>query len=475
MAKPKDGVVDRLRRNLAQMLDPEVATAKQQRAAPAPRAPAPRAPSPSPAAAGTERDFGEKIKILLAQSGQKSLTSSRVNMIGMHKIKERFGADWEKFAERADRIARNTIERHLVSGDIYTCLHRVVYVVVFARLSAHQAQVKCALIADEIAKALLGEEGTDLLTVKTSVKAIDGSFRLENIKLTEKVGGADGELEFVEEETEAAATNAVDKAAAPTNSQNLLAGLSFAYRPMWDSGRNVVSAYRCTAQVPSIDNGTVPVDAGFIDARIVVGNEAAVIYRLDEAVRDQVLKDLEALLRDNCTLLLSLPVHFETLGAIGRRRQFVEELGKQLDDRGRKLLLIEIEGVPQGVPPARLIEIVAPLRPHCRAIMLQLPLETTDFSNVRGCGALAIGCDITAHPGSEFMLMQQMNRFARAAADKVGVPSYLHGANSLSMVTAALGAGFAYIDGDAVAELIDHPRGLVDFRLADLYRPLTGS
>jgi hypothetical protein len=188
-------------------------------------------------------------------------------------------------------------------------------------------------------------------------------------------------------------------------------------------------------------------------------------------VRDQVLKDLEALLRDNCTLLLSMPVHFETLGAVGRRRQFVEALGKCLDDRGRKLLRIEIE----GVPPARLIEIVAPLRPHCRAIMLQLPLETTDFSNVRGCGALAIGCDISGHRGTEFMLMQAMDRFARAIADKAGLPSYLNGANSLSMVTAALGAGFAYIDGDAVAKLIDHPRGLVDFRLADLYRPLTDS
>jgi hypothetical protein len=192
-------------------------------------------------------------------------------------------------------------------------------------------------------------------------------------------------------------------------------------------------------------------------------------------VRDQVLKDLEALLRDNCTLLLSMPVHFETLGAVGRRRQFVEALGKCLDDRGRKLLRIEIEGVPQGVPPARLIEIVAPLRPHCCAIMLQLPLETTDFSNVRGCGALAIGCDISGHRGTEFMLMQAMDRFARAIADKAGLPSYLNGANSLSMVTAALGAGFAYIDGDAVAKLIDHPRGLVDFRLADLYRPLTDS
>jgi hypothetical protein len=221
--------------------------------------------------------------------------------------------------------------------------------------------------------------------------------------------------------------------------------------------------------VPSLD-GTPPVDAGAI-----VGTDAVAIHRLDEAVRVQVLKDLDALLRDNCTLLLSLPVHFETFAALARRRQLIEALSKGLDDRGRKLLLVEIHRVPQGVPQARLAELLAPLRPHCRAVMLHLPLETTDFSNVKGSGALAIGCDITGHAGPEFMMMQQMNRFARAVADKTGLPSYLHGANSLSMVTAALGAGFAYIDGDAVAKLIDHPRGLVDFRLADLYRPLTGS
>lgn len=43
------------------------------------------------------------------------------------------------------------------------------------------------------------------------------------------------------------------------------------------------------------------------------------------------------------------------------------------------------------------------------------------------------------------------------------------------MVTAALGAGFAYIDGDATTKLIDDRRGLIDLRVADLCRPLTGS
>jgi hypothetical protein len=48
-----------------------------------------------------------------------------------------------------------------------------------------------------------------------------------------------------------------------------------------------------------------------------------------------------------------------------------------------------MQGVPQGVPQARLAELLAPLRPLCRAIMLQLRLDTVDYSNVKGCGALA--------------------------------------------------------------------------------------
>ncbi|HKW55666.1 MAG TPA: hypothetical protein VJO12_18405, partial [Stellaceae bacterium] len=418
---------------------------------------------PLPPPTGAEPSFDERLKILLAQSGQTTLLAGHITIVGLHKVKARFGATWEKHAESADRIVRTTIERHLATGDIYATVHRVIYVIAFAGLTADEARFKCTIIADEIAKALVGAEGTNLLTVKTSVKAVDGSFSLESIKPTDGDGGAGGEqLEFVEEETAVPAKKAADSGRPPSlvRKERALANLRFAYRPMWDSARNVVSAYRCIALAASPD-GAPPVDAG-----VIVGTDAVAIHRLDEAVRVQVFKDLEALLRDNCTLLLSLPVHFETFAALARRRQLVEALSKGLDDRGRKLLLVEIHGVPQGVPQARLVELLAPLRPQCRAIMLNLPIEIADFSNLKGCGALAIGCDITGHPGPEFMMMQQMNRFARAVADKTGLPSYLRGANSLSMVTAALGAGFAYIDGDAVAKLIDHPRGLVDFRLA---------
>ncbi len=49
--------------------------------------------------------------------------------------------------------------------------------------------------------------------------------------------------------------------------------------------------------------------------------------------------------------------------------------------------------------------------------------------------------------------------------------TFLHGAQSRSLVAAAVGAGFHYVDGDAVAPTLAKPERIVPFQLADLYRP----
>jgi hypothetical protein len=63
-----------------------------------------------------------------------------------------------------------------------------------------------------------------------------------------------------------------------------------------------------------------------------------------------------------------------------------------------------------------------------------------------------------------------MARFSRGAA-KAGVATYLRGISSLSLAAAALGAGFAHLDGDAIAVMVDQPHGVVPFSLLDLYEP----
>ncbi len=64
--------------------------------------------------------------------------------------------------------------------------------------------------------------------------------------------------------------------------------------------------------------------------------------------------------------------------------------------------------------------------------------------------------------------MQQLSRFQRAA-EKAEVVTFLHGARTRSLVAAAVGAGFHYVDGDAVAATLARPERIMPFQLADLY------
>jgi hypothetical protein len=450
----KQGVVSRLRRRLAELLSPddEPLAARRSASRAVPQVPL------------TDTDFDSRLRELLERPGQLALMSGRVNIIGLQKIKERFGSAWERMAERAERIARNTIERHLDDGDMYTSVNSITYVMVFARLSQEQAQMKCLMIADEIGKALFGEQGGDMLEVKTAVARVDGKLNLETISLADQLFASlagEDDLVFVEEGEVLPKTPA--RSLAP---QDLLAGLRFAYRPIWDQSRNVISTYLCVAQVPTSDIG-----AAVSDAELALAGDDEALTRLDDAVRQRVIGDLRVLHCERRRLLLTLPIHFETLSPVARRRRYLTALGKQLAGEIDKMLVVELTGVSVGVPQSRLVELIAPLRQLCRGVILRVPLEMVDFAHVKGCGAVAIGCDIGTHPGPEVALMHQLNRFGRAAAS-ASVPTYVRGAHTLSQVAGSIGAGFSYIDGDGVSKLVDHPREVADFRLADLYRPI---
>jgi hypothetical protein len=261
----------------------------------------------------------------------------------------------------------------------------------------------------------------------------------------------------------AAATKVPPPVAASSRTPaNILGDMRFAYRPIWDRARNAIATYLCVAQVPTSDAATA-----LDDVELMVVADDNELARLDSAIQQRVMKDLAELMAEKRRLLITLPVHFESLGQAAWRRNYFAEMTR-LDVEARKLLMVEIVGLPRGVLQSRLLDLIAPLRPLCRGVMLRVPPEMVDLTQTKGCGAVAVGCDLTGHAGPELALVQQMNRFARAA-ERAALPSYLHGAQTLSLVTAALGAGFKYIDGDAVAKLVDHPRHVAEFGLADLY------
>jgi hypothetical protein len=437
-----------------------------------------------------EAEFLGHIRQLLERT--PALQASRLNIIGLKRVKERFGVAWQRVADRADRIARNVIERHLDPGDIYATWGEDTYITVFARLSEQEARIKCYLVGNEIVRTLLGDDASEYLEVKTAVARVDGGVDLRAVgSMDQLFEGADviSPLAPPAEPVPAAAKAGVDARGDAPGSKpdmdlgrapvqrgrpvtagdeatraNVLAGVDFVFRPMWDPTRNVIATYLCVPRVRLSD-----VDGAVGDASLAVAGDSDAMAQLDGATIARTTQDLKTMAADGRRLIIAMPIHFETLCSAALRRRCAAEIGA-IAEPMKQYLVVEVVGVPAGVLKSRLMEVIAPIRLHCRAVSLQVAIETIDFTQIRGTGVSAVGTDIAHLAKSEFIVMQQLARFQRAA-EKAGVVTFLHGAQSRSLVAAAVGAGFHYVDGDAVATTLARPDRIVPFQLADLYVP----
>lgn len=65
-----------------------------------------------------------------------------------------------------------------------------------------------------------------------------------------------------------------------------------------------------------------------------------------------------------------------------------------------------------------------------------------------------------------------MNAFDRFCdgAQKAGLRTYVHGLRTMSMTTAAIAAGFAYVDGDTIKSVSEDAGGLYRFEMRNLIR-----
>ncbi len=229
--------------------------------------------------ASEETRLVEQIKHLIGTNAAPLV--GRLNLIGLNKVKERFGSEWPRVAQRADRITRNIIERHVGPGDVYASWGPESYVIVFARLGEAEARVKCLLIGNEITKSLLGEEGTEHLEIKTAVACADGAIDFADLaSLGDLLDGAKP-VDALDPDIESAVSAAPppiagapeetglsdDLALVPIEFRrptpkvqtgargDVLAGMDFVFRPMWDPVRNVIATYYCKPMVRLSDVG----------------------------------------------------------------------------------------------------------------------------------------------------------------------------------------------------------------------------
>lgn len=428
---------------------------RQKKAPAAPSAAAAPGISPPPA------DFEEKLHHALSLHGSEA--SSRVYLVELERLKAQFGEKWSRMEAKIHAIARESIERHLAFVDVYSQYGETSYVVVFAQMSRHEAQLKCLLIAKEMARRLIGTEAaSNEIKVMTARTDDAGQLVFEEIPDFEATA-----QDFRRAPAAAPVRGLVVEPQLRTEGAVDWGSIQFIYRPLLSLRGMVVSTYIC---LPIRRNRTGGYDSGY--EVLSDPYDAQQVADLDLLGLATVATEAGKMAKTGTQALLSLPVHFETLANPHNRPRYLSHCRDFLDPHASRQIF-ELVNLPEGVPQSRLVELVGMLRPSARAVIARFPLTRRSFASCRAAGLHAVGADIYYSKEREAVLMREMDQFVEAA-EKEMLRTYIHGLRTISLNTAAIAAGFDYIDGYALTSVANIPKQATRYDLHSLYRPLLG-
>jgi len=208
----------------------------------------------------SNRKLQDQIQKLLAD--RDTTRVDHLSIIGLEKVRDHFGDDWERVAPKGMKIAEGVLRAHLVATDIAVALGDMGYLILFNKLSKEEADVKAAMIAAGITNRLMGgiQDAQDIVTVTVSKTSDDGVL-IEEKSVTDVVNNL-----VIDEASEASNVSRIPetgqneipghKSKFPIESrENLtqthdkinnrlsLADIQFIYKPIWDVRRKVLSTY----------------------------------------------------------------------------------------------------------------------------------------------------------------------------------------------------------------------------------------
>jgi hypothetical protein len=408
--------------------------------------------------------FVSKLNDALMQ--HSDVVSGKVHMIGLDEIRSMFGERWQKVSETAHKIARQAIEHRLTPADVYTPYGETNYMIVFAGLSSLEAQMKCALIAREISEKLLGTQGSEeMLQVNTVVFKQNGVLELKPVSdfdsLIQEFEARWAEQQLRQREAAIRWESPEDQEAAWAD---LTKRLTYVYRPVLSVRTRMVAAYHCE---PSLRRS----DGRILLSYRVLPPEAPqrFLSRLDLLVLRKAAQDLAWTDHEGKALLLSIPVHYETMARTRTRIAYVSEL-QLIAEKLRRKLLIELVGIADGIPAGRLNELTSAIATECRGVLLRLAPDFTHFDVIKNSRVYACSMDVFDSDLGDAERFAQFDRFCEAI-EHIKRRKSLHGVGSTSLLAAAMGAGFDYVDGDVVAENQEQLEAAYTMNLADIFIP----
>lgn len=398
--------------------------------------------------------------------------------------------------EKSKKAIETVIEENLKRGESFVRQDIATYGFLFPGVPTTAAELRCAVIADQISRVLndADEAFAELEFEKTTQKVNRRMLeRRPAVSLQSRDAVVANYLDIRrhrDEERKRHLANrvfeqmalrkapaAAGKREAPeTNSRQdpddsappqLAERLRIVYRPLWNVKTKLLTAYRAQPAIESEDG-----EFDMVMEESSAAGTNATLAALDRLVQRDALANLHYLIDAGHKVLLVLPVHFSTLDDAQSAAPFVRAL-MSLGEEQRRLVVLELTSTPREAPGFRIRAAVAKIRRATRSVMVRIPADSKTLSPWAAARVHAVGFDQMEETLEERLLMRTMETFVEQA-EEAKLNAFVYGLTTLSMVTAAVYAGFHYIEGEAVRPPALAPSYVTPFESEDLFATLLG-
>ena len=242
----------------------------------------------------------------------------------------------------------------------------------------------------------------------------------------------------------------------------------FVYKPIWDVRRKVLSTYRCVPTRTEISG--IPI-YGY---DVIPGDNPEEVYPdLDLLTLEVVTKALEDLHDRERRVLMVSPIHYRTLvrnDSFTKLRIFCQSMTEEQ----RRDLIFELVGIPDVASERRVLELVSALNSIGRSVVVPASLNRTRFEELSIRGFDTVGTDVGEFASNESKTMKMMDAFVTGASE-AGLRTVAQGLDTLTLATAAVAAGFDYVEGRAVHDMVENPEHVFRFQTQDLFAKMMGA
>ena len=394
-----------------------------------------------PPAAEFETKVRDLVEARRRQPGAAStLLAGSIELLGMDEIKRSLGPAWSAVAGRARDIAEETIREHLTSEDTIQRHGEDSFILCFGTAQKAQAKAITQTIADRIRERLEREAPRSEVKVQHTVAEVE--WRTIEPKGQSIVDSIAEALKKVREEAEAAAEAWRNR---------LLKEATIRFGPVWNAGGRVVPIYRTLLDKNTGEHALERMRAITCNTQM-----KETLFELDCMLLGRAIQALHTLLDGKGRTSLLIPINFTTLQERANRDQYLK-LCRAMPELYRRFLIFELHGAPVGMPAARAIEIALMLKIYSHGVVVEAPLVWGRMQDFAVNSIFGISVSARSLPQR---LPEATKRLEKIVAMAKGgdLRVFMHDADTVGMVEAAVGAQVDYIEGGAVAPPSPRPK-----------------